>query len=82
MFDENNELIGANRLLQAAAHADQYGWDYSVLDNTLFMYYWFEGFNIYQNFEDAFDYAYPLVVAEQPDSQPYEIDNYPGVFTL
>lgn len=81
MFDEG-ELSAANRLIIAAAHADQYGWDYSSLSNTLFMYYWFEGFDIYNSFEDAFDYAYPLVVAEQPDSQPIMSDNYPGDFAL
>ena len=77
MFDEASE--NRNGVLYiAAAEADQYGWDYLLLENTLFMY-WFADQGIingpYNNFQDAFDYARPIVIAEQPDSCPIMLDN-------
>jgi hypothetical protein len=77
MFDEPHENR-AGVLYIAAARADEYGWDYLDLENTLFMYYFADQAIIngpYDNFQDAFDYAYPLVVAEQADSHPTMLDN-------
>ncbi len=77
MFDEPHENR-AGVLYIAAAEADQYGWDYLDLENTLFMY-WFADQGIingpYNNFQDAFWYARPIVIAEQPDSCPVMLDN-------
>ncbi|MHA2424288.1 MAG: caspase family protein, partial [Candidatus Thorarchaeota archaeon] len=77
MFDEPHENR-AGVLYIAAAEADQYGWDYLDLENTLFMY-WFADQGIingpYNNFQDAFWYARPIVIAEQPDSCPIMLDN-------
>ena len=77
MFDEASE--NRNGVLYiAAAEADQYGWDYLLLENTLFQY-WFADQGIingpYNNFQDAFWYARPIVIAEQPDSCPIMLDN-------
>ncbi len=77
MFDDPSEYRNGV-LYIGAAEADQYGWDYLDLENTLFMY-WFLDQGIlngpYNNFQDAFWYARPLVIAEQPDSCPIMLDN-------
>ncbi|MFW9919081.1 MAG: caspase domain-containing protein [Candidatus Thorarchaeota archaeon] len=77
MFDEPYETR-SGMLYIAAAEADQYGWDYLDLQNTLFIY-WFLDQGIingpYNNFQDAFWYARPIVIAEQPDSCPTMLDN-------
>ncbi len=85
MFDDNDDLQGANRIIAAACKADQYGWDYLNLVNTLYFYY-FGDFGLLRNNADSIEsahvYAYPFVVAEQSDSQPQLYDNYPGEFYL
>lgn len=77
MFDDPSEYRNGV-LYIGAAEADQYGWDYLDLENTLFMY-WFLDQGIlngpYNNFQDAFWYARPIVIAEQPDSCPIMLDN-------
>lgn len=73
MFDDNDDLQGEGRIIASACKADQYGWDYSTLGNTLWGYYFIDQ-GLTQNnansIESAHAYAYPLVVAQQPDSQP------------
>ena len=85
MFDDNDDLQGTGRVIASACKADQYGWDYFFLGNTLWGYYFVdEGLldNNANSVEEAHAYAYPRVVVEQPDSQPQLYDNYPGDFTL
>jgi hypothetical protein len=85
MFDDNDDLQGTGRVIACACKADQYGWDYLQLGNTLWGYYFVdEGLldNRAASVEAAHAYAYPYVVAQQPDSQPQLYDNYPGDFTL
>jgi len=85
MFDDNDDLQGTGRIIASACKADQLGWDYFFLGNTLWGYYFIdEGLldNNANSVEAAHAYAYPRVVAEQPDSQPQLYDNYPGDFTL
>ena len=76
MFDEPSEVRDGG-LYIAAAEADQYGWDYLDLENTLFFYYFGDRGLLngpYDNLQDAFWYARPLVIAEQPDSCPIMLD--------
>jgi hypothetical protein len=79
MFDDDDDLQGDGRIIAAACAADQYGWDYLILDNTLWGY-WFVDVGLLQDnagsIEAAQVYAYPHIVAEQPDSQPQLYDNY------
>ena len=79
MYDDNDDLQGPGRIIAAACAADQYGWDYLYLDNTLWGY-WFVDMGLLQNNADSVEsahiYAYPYVVAEQADSQPQLYDNY------
>lgn len=85
MFDDNDDLQGTGRVIASACKANQYGWDYLYLGNTLWGYYFVdEGLldNRANSVETAHAYAYPRVVAEQPDSQPQLYDNYPGDFIL
>lgn len=85
MFDDNDDLQGTGRVIASACKADQYGWDYLQLGNTLWGYYFVdEGLldNNANSIETAHAYAYPRVVAQQPDSQPQLYDNYPGDFIL
>ena len=85
MFDDNDDLQGTGRVIASACKADQYGWDYLQLGNTLWGYYFVdEGLldNHANSVETAHAYAYPRVVAEQPDSQPQLYDNYSGDFIL
>jgi hypothetical protein len=85
MFDDNDDLQGTGRVIASACKANQYGWDYLQLGNTLWGYYFVdEGLldNNAYSVETAHEYAYPHVVAEQPDSQPQLYDNFPGDFTL
>jgi hypothetical protein len=85
MFDDDDDLQKAGRVIAAACEADQYGWDYRRLRNTLWAYY-FVDLGLLRNnaasIEGAHAYAYPHVVAEQPDSQSQISDNYPGDFVL
>ena len=67
----------------AAAEADQYGWDYSLLYNTLMFYHFGDQGLLngpFDNLQDAFDYAQPLVIAEQPDSCPVMLDTLGAIF--
>jgi hypothetical protein len=85
MFDDNDDLQGTGRVIASACKADQYGWDYLQLGNTLWGYYFVdEGLldNNANSIETAHAYAYPRVVAQQPDSQPQLYDNYLGDFIL
>jgi uncharacterized caspase-like protein len=85
MFDDNDDLQGTGRVIATACKADQYGWDYLALGNTLWGYYFVDEAlldNRASSVEAAHSYAYPRVTAEQPDSQPQLYDNYTGDFTL
>ena len=87
MFDDSSDagLTGSGRVIVSACKADQYGWDYLTLKNTLFFYYWGDEGLLQDNansVESAYTYAYPKVVAEQPDSQPQIWDHYTGEFYL
>lgn len=85
MFDDDDDLQGKGRVIAAACKADQYGWDYMLLGNTLWGY-WFVDMGLRADnafsVEGAHAYAYPNIVAEQPDSQPQIYDNYTGDFGL
>lgn len=93
MFDSGRVDLGkSGRVICSACKADQYGWDYWELDNTLFGYYFVdegilqglaEGLHVSGDgvsMEEALDYAYPRVTAEQPDSQPQIWDGFDGEF--
>lgn len=85
MFDDNDDLQGVGRVIVSACKADQYGWDYLALGNTLWGYHFVDEAlldNRAGSTEAAHSYAYPLVTAQQPDSQPQLYDNYAGDFTL
>ncbi len=85
MFDDNDDLQGTGRVIASACKADQYGWDYLQLGNTLWGYYFVDEAlldNRANSVEAAHAYAYPRVVAQQPDSQPQLYDNYSGDFIL
>ena len=87
MFDDNDDLQATGRVLCSACKADQYGWDYLLLGNTLFGYYFVDE-GILQgkadvngdgvSMEEALDYAYPRVTAEQRRSQPQIWDGFAG----
>ncbi|MBD3157208.1 MAG: hypothetical protein GF309_00340 [Candidatus Lokiarchaeota archaeon] len=82
MFDQTYEVRSGGVYI-AAAEADQYGWDYGELQNTLFFYYFGDQGILngpYDNVQDAFWYARPLVIAEQPDSCPTMLDNLGAPF--
>ena len=82
MFDEASETRDGV-LYIGAAEADQYGWDYLDLENTLFFYYFGDQGIINgecNNLQDAFWYARPLVIAEQIDSCPIMLDLYGAPF--
>jgi hypothetical protein len=85
MFDDDDDLQGTGRVIAAACEADQYGWDYLTLGNTLWGYWFVDQGLLGDNadsVESAHAYAYPYVVAEQPDSQPQLSDYYAGDFGL
>lgn len=82
MFDGPGESR-AGVLYIAAAEADQYGWDYLLLENSLFFYHFGDQGLLngpYNNLQDAFWYARPLVIAEQPDSCPIMLDLFGAPF--
>lgn len=82
MFDEASETR-AGVLYIGAAEADQYGWDYLLLENSLFFYHFGDQGLLngpYDNLQDAFWYARPLVIAEQPDSCPIMLDLFGAPF--
>jgi uncharacterized caspase-like protein len=90
MFDSSTDLQAADRVICAACKANQYGWDYLNLGNTLFGYYFIdagilqgnaEGINVGGDgvsMEEALKYAYPLVTALQRKSQPQIYDGFTG----
>ena len=83
MFDQAGELQGDNRLIAAACKADQYGWDYWELGNTLWGKYFVDEGLLHKaaaSLEGAHAYAYPRVINEQLDSQPQLYDNYTDEF--
>jgi len=85
MFDDDDDLQGSGRVIVSACKADQYGWDYFDLGNTLWGYYFIDQgllMNHASSIEAAQAYAVPFVTAEQPDSQPQIYDNYAGNFLL
>lgn len=85
MFDDNDDLQGQGRVIVSACKANQYGWDYFDLGNTLWGYYFIEQGLLYGNansIETAHAYAYPNVISHQPDSQPQIYDEYIGEFTF
>ena len=82
MFDQPYETR-SGVLYIGAAEADQYGWDYLDLQNTLFFYHFGDQGIIngpYDNLQAAFSYARPLVIAEQPDSCPIMLDLFGSPF--
>jgi uncharacterized caspase-like protein len=88
MFDDPSvDLRTEGRVISSACKADQYGWDYFTLGNTLFGYYFVDrgilkgradlnGDGV--SMEEALAYASPLVAAQQPDSEPQIYDGYEG----
>ncbi len=86
MFDDASDLQGANRVIAAACRADEYGWDYLLLGNTLWgKYYVDEGLlqgladpSGSDSIEEAHAYAYAKVTAERSDSHPQLNDQYAG----
>ena len=92
MFDDDDDLQGANRVIASACKADQYAWDYLLLGNTLWGKYFVDEGLLQgmadsegngdgdSSVEEAHDYAYPRVVSVQSDSQPQMYDNYAGQF--
>ncbi len=85
MFDDDYDLQQSGRIIVSACKADQYGWDYSNLGNTLWGFYFVDS-GLLQghaaSIEAAQAYAYPFVVAEQPDSEPQISDGISGEFYL
>ena len=85
MFDANDDLQGNGRIIASACKADQLGWDYLYLGNTLWGYYFVDQGLLQNNansIESTQEYASPFVIAEQPDSEPQLYDNFDGDFTL
>lgn len=85
MFDDDDDLKQTGRIIASACKADQYGWDYSLLGNTLWGFHFVdEGLldNNAASIEAAHEYAYSRVVAEQPDSQPQLFDEIEGDFII
>jgi hypothetical protein len=85
MFDDGDDLQQTGRIIASACKADQYGWDYLTLGNTLWGYHFVDSGLLDNNansIETAHAYAYPLVVAMQKDSQPQLYDGVSGDFTL
>lgn len=90
MFDDDDDLQASGRVICSACKADQYGWDYLELGNTLFGYYFVdeavlqglaEGLNVSGDgvsMEEALDYAYPRVTAQEPESEPQIYDGFAG----
>ena len=85
MFDDDDDLQGAGRIILSACKANQLSWDYGSLDNTLWSYYCVDEGLLDGNaasLEEAHAYAYPRVVAKRSDSQPQLSDNVDGDFVL
>lgn len=86
MFDDNDDLQGAGRVLVSACEASELAWDYMLLGNTLFGYYFVDEGMLDKladvrepsgvSIEEALEYSYPRVTAQQPDERPQISDNY------
>ena len=86
MFDDAGDLQGANRVIAAACRADEYGWDYLLLGNTLWGKYFVDE-GLLQGLADPYGddsieethaYAYSQVTGERSDSHPQLDDQYVG----
>lgn len=85
MFDDNEDLQQTGRVIASACMADQYGWDYLSLGNTLWGYFFVDDAlldNRAGSIEAAHAYAYSRVVAMQADSQPQISDGVAGDFVI
>jgi hypothetical protein len=86
MFDDADDLQGANRVIASACRADEYGWDYLLLGNTLWGKYFVDEGLLQgladpvgdDSIEEAHAYAYAIVTAERSDSHPQLSDQYTG----
>jgi hypothetical protein len=94
MFDDNDDISYdpnsgkqeiEDNVIASACKADQYGWDYLNLGNTLWGYYFVDQGMLLEkadsdysgtvSVEEAHVYAYPFVTTMQPDSQPQLLDD-------
>jgi hypothetical protein len=85
MFDDNDDLQGEGRIIASACKADQLGWDYLTLGNTLWGYYFVDQGLLQGNansVEAAHAYCCGPVTAVQSDSEPQMYDNFAGEFIL
>jgi hypothetical protein len=85
MFDDNDDLQGEGRIIASACKADQLGWDYLTLGNTLWGYYFVDQGLLQGNansVEAAHAYCCGPVTAVQSDSEPQMYDNFAGEFNL
>ena len=88
MFDDAIDLQGTNRVIAAACRADEYGWDYLLLGNTLWGKYFVDEGLLQgladpagdDSFEEAHAYALLKVTDERSDSHPQLSDGYGGEF--
>jgi hypothetical protein len=88
MFDDDSDLQGANRVIASACQADEYGWDYLLLGNTLWGKYFVDEGLLQgladpegdDSIEEAHYYTSPKVTDEQSDSHPQLSDGYGGEF--
>jgi hypothetical protein len=88
MFDDASDLQGANRVIASACRADEYGWDYLLLGNTLWGKYFVDEGLLQgladpegdDSIEEAHAYAFLKVTAERSDSHPQLSDGYGGEF--
>ncbi len=86
MFDDNDDLQGTGRVLVSACEASESAWDYMLLGNTLFGYYFVDegmldkladvGEPSGVSIQEAWEYSYPRVIAQQSNERPQIIDNY------
>jgi hypothetical protein len=82
-----SDLQAQSRVIAAACKADQYGWDYLQLGNTLWGKYYIDEGLLQKaadlngdgvSIEEANIYARPRVIALQPESEPQIFDGYAG----
>lgn len=86
LFDEADELQGNGRVIATACKADQYGWDYLTLGNTLWGKFFVDngllqkGADLnhdgFVSIEEAHNFTAPQVSAIQADSEPQISDGY------
>jgi len=89
MFDDDGDISSATAedsiVIASACKEDQYAYDYLTLGNTLWGYYFVDQAMLRGyaettgdgkvSVEEAHQYAYPRVTAQQPDSQPQLLDH-------